>query len=85
MFAQLRDVLPAKDSAVVPKKNDHRRLALPQRTQAYFPAMSVRENDICKPLAEGFLHAERSLTSGYSSVKTAPDFFLRWCLQWQRP
>jgi hypothetical protein len=30
MFAQLRDVLAAKDSAVVAKKNNNRGLALPQ-------------------------------------------------------
>ena len=58
VFAQLRDVLPAENSAVVPKKNDHCRLALPQRTQAYFLAIRVGENDMCKTFAEGFLHAE---------------------------
>ena len=30
VFAQLRDVLTAKNSSVVPQKNDHRRPALPQ-------------------------------------------------------
>jgi len=32
VFAQLRDVLTAKNSSIVAKKNDGRRLALPQRS-----------------------------------------------------
>ena len=32
VFAQLRDVLTAKNSSIVAKKNDDRRLALPQRS-----------------------------------------------------
>jgi hypothetical protein len=32
VFAQLRDVLTAKNSSIVTQKNDHRGLVLPQRT-----------------------------------------------------
>lgn len=56
VFAQLRDVFAAKDSTIVAKKNDDRGLALPQRSQADFLAKSVRQNDICEPLAESLLH-----------------------------
>ena len=55
VFAQLRDVLAAKDSPVVPQKNDHGGLALPQRTKSDFPAVGVTKSDVRKPLAQGFL------------------------------
>jgi hypothetical protein len=51
VFAQLRDVLTAKNSAIVAKENDDSGLILPQRTQANFLAKSVGENDVRKPLA----------------------------------
>jgi hypothetical protein len=41
VFAQLRDVLAAKNSAVVAQKNDNGRLVLPQRSQADFSAIGV--------------------------------------------
>jgi hypothetical protein len=56
VFAQLRDVLTAKNSSIVPKKNDHRRLVLPQRTQANFSAQGVGEHDVGKLSAQSFPH-----------------------------
>ncbi|PYT70209.1 MAG: hypothetical protein DMG42_19850 [Acidobacteria bacterium] len=56
VFAQLRDVLTAKNSSIVAKKNDDRRLALPQRPQANFLAKGVWKNDVCEALAECFRH-----------------------------
>jgi hypothetical protein len=58
VFAQLRDVLAAKDSSVVPQKNDHGGLALPQRTHPNLFPIRVGEHQIRKPLAESFLHAK---------------------------
>ena len=43
MFAQLRDVLAAKDSTIVAKKNDHRRCAFPKRPESDFAAIGVRK------------------------------------------
>jgi hypothetical protein len=34
VFTQLRDMLPAEDSAIVAEENDHRRVQLPQRAEA---------------------------------------------------
>jgi hypothetical protein len=56
VFAQLRDVFAAKNSAIVAKKNDDRRFALPHRPQADLSAVSVRKNDVCEPLAQSSLH-----------------------------
>jgi hypothetical protein len=56
VFAQLRDVLTAKNSSIVAKKNDDCRLVLPQRSQANFLAKSVGKNDVCEPLAESLQH-----------------------------
>jgi hypothetical protein len=74
VFAQLRDLLAAKNSAIVPQKNNDGRLVLPQRTETDFPPGDVRKNDICELPAESFLHVELSSTSRHSTVKTAPDF-----------
>jgi hypothetical protein len=57
VFAQLRDVLAAKYSAIMAQKNDNGRLVLPQRTQTDFSATHVGENDVCELLAQSFLHA----------------------------
>jgi hypothetical protein len=57
MFAQLRDVLAAEDSAVMAKKGDHGGLVLPQRTETDFAAVCIRKHDVCKPRAESFAHA----------------------------
>ena len=58
LFAQLRDVLAAKNSSIVPQKNNHRRPALPQRTQPNFFPISVRKNQIRKQLAKSFGHVK---------------------------
>jgi len=43
--AQLRDVLAAENSAIVPQENYHRRLADPQRTKAEFLTVCVRQSN----------------------------------------
>jgi hypothetical protein len=58
VFAQLRDVLTAKNSSIVAQKNNHGRLALPQRTQPNFFPIGVRKNQIRKPLAQSFAHVK---------------------------
>jgi hypothetical protein len=75
MFAQLRDMLAAKDSSIVAKKNDDGGLVLPQRTEANFLAIRVGENDVCELLAESFRHVGPSLNGEYLSVKVALSFF----------
>jgi hypothetical protein len=42
-FAQLRDVLSAEDSTVVAKEDHNGRSALPQRAEARWFAIGVRE------------------------------------------
>jgi hypothetical protein len=75
VFAQLRDVLAAKDSAVVAKKNDDGGFALPQRTKADFPVVGVGENDVCKLLTESLPHGETIVNERRECVKA-----LRWPL-----
>jgi hypothetical protein len=43
VFTQLRDMLAAEESAVVPQENEDRRLPLPKRSEADFPAVDVRQ------------------------------------------
>ncbi len=49
VFAQLRDVLTAEDSPIMAKKHDYRRVLFPKRTEAYFAAGCIGQNDRCKP------------------------------------
>jgi hypothetical protein len=46
MFAQLRDVLTAEDSTVMPQEDDHRRLLRPKRPQPQLLPISVGKRDI---------------------------------------
>jgi len=45
LCAQLRDMLAAEDSAVVTQEDQDRRLTLPKRAEAYFPAAGIRQDD----------------------------------------
>lgn len=69
VFAQLRDVLVAEDSAVVAKKNDDGGVAFPERAETDFLAVRIWENDIGESLAESFVHVKLSSTSLRSTVK----------------
>ena len=56
VLAQLRDVLAAEDSAVVPKKDEDGGIRFPERAEANAFAEGVGERDFCELLAEGFGH-----------------------------
>ena len=57
MLAQLRDVLAAKDSAIVAEKDDHGGFFLPQRTETDFAAVGIGECDVREARAKTFGHA----------------------------
>ncbi len=44
VFAQLRDVLAAKDSSVMAKEGDHRRLVSPERAESDSPSFRVEQD-----------------------------------------
>jgi hypothetical protein len=46
MFAQLRDVLAAEKSSVVPEKNQYRRLRGPQRTETNLPSIAIGKDNL---------------------------------------
>jgi len=60
-FAQLRDVLAAKDSTVVPKEDHHGRSGLPQGPETSRLAVDVGEGYSSQLAAERFAHAGHSL------------------------
>jgi len=68
-FAQLRDMLAAEDSSVVPKEDDHGRTVGPQRTESKFAPVGIGEHDLCQFAAERLLHGSSILRSVYSAVK----------------
>jgi len=45
VLAQLRDMLAAKNSPVVPQENQHGRLALPKRAEADLAPVGIRQHD----------------------------------------
>ncbi len=69
MFAQLRDVLAAKDSSVVPEKYQNGRLSGPQRAETNFLPIAIGKADLCEPAAEGFFHSFPVLSRAYRAVK----------------
>lgn len=64
MFTQLRDVLAAKKSTVVAKKDDDGRSAFPQRPDPDFAPVSIRQYDIRQRLAQRSAHSKHQYTSG---------------------
>ena len=56
VFAQLRDVLAAKDSAVVAKEDEDGGVVFPEGAEAELVAEGVGEDDVGELLAEGFRH-----------------------------
>ena len=56
VFAQLRDVLTAENSAPVPEKDQDRGTGFPQGTKANFLAAGLRQDDVRKLCAEGIDH-----------------------------
>jgi hypothetical protein len=59
-FAQLRDMLSAKNSTVMAKEDKHRRRVFPERTQARGFAFGIGERDARQLAAERFRHAGHS-------------------------
>jgi hypothetical protein len=60
-FAQLRDVLSAKDSTVMAKEDHHGRSAFPQGAKPCRLAVGIRKRNSCELAAERFTHAGHSL------------------------
>ena len=69
MFAQLRDVLAAKDSSIVPEKYQNGRLLGPQNAEKNLPPVAIGKNDLCKSATEGLFHAFPILGSVSRTVK----------------
>ena len=59
MRAQLRDVLTAENSAVMAQEHHHCRLADPQRTEADFFAVYIRQRNHGQAAVEGSFHGAR--------------------------
>lgn len=50
VFAQLRDMLAAEDSAIVPEEHNDGRILLPKGIETYFGAGGVGQHNGCQPL-----------------------------------
>lgn len=61
--AQLRDVLPAEYSPIVPQKDDHCGIVRPQGAHSNFLARYIGKNNVGKPLAKWFHHPGLSFES----------------------
>jgi hypothetical protein len=56
VFAQLRYMLAAEYSSIVPQEDQHGRLALPKRTQPNLASIAVRQDDAGERSAERTSH-----------------------------
>jgi len=70
--AQLRDVLPTENSAVVAQKDNYCGLAEPQGAQAKFPAVEIREVNHRQTAVECYIHISH-FDYPQLPVKSAPD------------
>ena len=59
VLAQLRDVLAAEDSAVVPEEDEHGRPALPKRAEPDLVSVDVRQTDVRERGRDGRAHGRR--------------------------
>jgi hypothetical protein len=56
LFAQLRDVLTAENSAVVAEEHDHGGPLFPQGAEAHQFSVGIRQGDVRQSVAEGLRH-----------------------------
>jgi hypothetical protein len=71
VFAQLRDVLTAKDSAVVTQEHYDRRSYIPQGSEPRLAVVAVRKRDKRESIAEGSFH-DCSSCAAILSLSSAP-------------
>ena len=71
MFAQLRDVLAAKDSAVVTQENHDGGLLIPQGAEPRLAAVAIGKGDKGEFFAEVSFHAISILCSAHGTVKSS--------------
>jgi hypothetical protein len=69
VFAQLRYVLAAKNSPVVPQKNQNGRSRGPQRAKTNGSPIAIGKGDLGESAVEGIFHASSILSSGSCAVK----------------
>jgi hypothetical protein len=82
VFAQLRDVLAAKDSAVVTQENHDGCLLVPQAAEPRLAVVAIGKGDKGELIAEGSFHATSIFCSAYRSVKRSAN---KRCVSAQDP
>ena len=68
-FAQLRDVLAAEDSSIVPKEDDYGRRCGPKGAESNFAAVGIGEHDLRQLVAKRLLHDGSILVMASLAVK----------------
>jgi hypothetical protein len=69
VYAQLRDVLAAKDSAVVAQENHDGGSFVPQGAEPRLMTVAIGKRDKRELIAEGCFHATSIFCSRHSTVK----------------
>jgi hypothetical protein len=68
-FAQLRDVLAAEDSSIVPKEDDYGGGRSPKRAESNFASVGIGEHDLRQFAAKRLLHDGSILVIAALAVK----------------
>jgi len=71
VLAQLRDMLATENSPVVAQKYQHCRRRSPERPEPRLAALAIRQRDVAKLAAQGFLHGWCILSHKGSQFKGA--------------
>jgi predicted RecA/RadA family phage recombinase len=79
VFAQLRDMLATKDSAVVTQENNDGGPFVPQGAESCLAVVTIGKGDKGELVAEGSFHATPILCSAYCSVKRCASAISRLC------
>jgi hypothetical protein len=77
VFAQLRDVLAAKDSPVMTQENYDGRSFIPQGSETCLAVVAVRKRDEGELIAEGSFHDPSIFLSALLAVKRSSSSIIR--------
>jgi|SRR5690348_11982047 hypothetical protein len=78
VFAQLRDVLAAKNSPIVPQEDQNRGSSLPKRAKPDLPSTRIRQDDLGQCSGKRKCHVVSLIISDPAAVQTVTPYYCSW-------